>query len=290
MSATRLLRYAEVAICVAAQAQHLCSLTDYHCQNVEHARTLLLRLEHNTQRERTQQRKHSQQSELAKHRQLVKRLTERLYELNRRDDEKVGPQAEEEDIIDEYFTQHVGPGMTANEASHSKGPSTSSVPTATSEGLRARNTQAGNIPDSALLTKSTPLSNANELFANKQGRQDHSKPGLAPADMSAEKQLEHQDSIQADLTSLLVAQAQKLKLGSLEFQQSLTEDEEIRARAESAISKSASSMDVASRSMGALRRMSEGRWWWQRYIMFILIFFMWFVLLALVFIGPKLRF
>lgn len=214
---------------------------------------------------------------------MIKRLTERLYELNRRDDDDAELELNEEDLIEEYFA----PESTVQKAAHSRGPSASSLPAAASEGLRSRNTQPTGELGSTSPTKGATTSRADELFAH---GPNPIKPGFAPADMSSEKQLEHQDSIQADLTSMLVQQAQKLKLGSLEFQQSLAEDEETRTRAESAISKSASSMDVASRSMGALRRMSEGRWWWQRYIMFIVIFFLWFVQLAIVFIGPKLRF
>ena len=211
-------------------------------------------------------------------------MTEKLYELNRRNDElDFGQASEEEDILEQYFA----PEPTTLKPTHSRGPSASIFPTPQGEGLRARNTQSAAAATSASPTKGPTTALADELF----GRNSSSmKTGLAPEDMSPEKQLEYQDSIQADLTSLLVKQAQQLKLGSLEFQRTLAEDEEVRARAEGAIGKSADSLDIASRSMGTLRRMSEGRWWWQRYIMFILIFLLWFVAFGIVFFTPKLRF
>ena len=221
---------------------------------------------------------------MARHRALIKRLTEKLYELNRREDEfGVGQASEEEDILEQYFA----PEPATPKPTHSRGPSASNLPATQSEGVRARNIQSAAAPTTESPTKGPTTALTDELF----GRNSSSmKPGSAPEDMPPEKQLEYQDSIQADLTSLLVKQAQQLKLGSLEFQKTLAEDEEVRARAEGAIGKSTDSLDIASRSMGTLRRMSEGRWWWQRYIMFILIFVLWFVAFGIVFFTPKLRF
>jgi len=253
-------------------------------QNVEYARTLLLRLEHNTPNIKIQARKHAQQAELARHRALIKRFTERLYDLDRQDDEDdAGDVNQEEDIIKEYFA----PEATAVKSSHSRGPSTSDYATFEGQGIRARNAKSTVAASKNSGTSGPTTALADELF----GQNSQSlRPGSAPDNMSAERQLEHQDSLQADLTSLLVKQAQQLKLGSLEFQRTLVEDDEVRARAEGTISKSADSLDVASRSMKTLRRMSEGRWWWQRYIMFILIFVLWFVAFGIVFFTPKLRF
>jgi len=38
-----------------------------------------------------------------------------------------------------------------------------------------------------------------------------------------------------------------------------------------------------------LSRMSEGRWWWGRMVLYAGIFGLWVVMLLLVFVAPKLR-
>jgi hypothetical protein len=49
-------------------------------------------------------------------------------------------------------------------------------------------------------------------------------------------------------------------------------------------------MEAASKRIGMLRRMSEGKGWWGRIMLYAWIFGLWIVAILLVFVGPKLRF
>jgi hypothetical protein len=49
-------------------------------------------------------------------------------------------------------------------------------------------------------------------------------------------------------------------------------------------------MDAASRRMGTLRKMTEGKGWFARMKLYGLIFGLWLVAFLIVFVGPKIRF
>jgi hypothetical protein len=49
-------------------------------------------------------------------------------------------------------------------------------------------------------------------------------------------------------------------------------------------------MEAAGKRMGLLKRMSEGKGWWGRIMLYAWIGGLWVVAILLVFVGPKLRF
>ncbi len=84
--------------------------------------------------------------------------------------------------------------------------------------------------------------------------------------------------------------AQALKASSQSFASSLESEKEVLNRASEGLDKNTSGMEAAEKRMGTLRRMSEGRGWLGRLLMYAWIAGLWVVALIIVVILPKLRF
>jgi len=84
--------------------------------------------------------------------------------------------------------------------------------------------------------------------------------------------------------------AKALKNQSLQFGSALESEKSILDRAVSGLDKNATGMEAAGQRMGTLRRMTEGKGWWDRMKLYGMIFGLWFIAFAIVFIMPKLRF
>ncbi|PYH98592.1 hypothetical protein BO71DRAFT_371011 [Aspergillus ellipticus CBS 707.79] len=95
---------------------------------------------------------------------------------------------------------------------------------------------------------------------------------------------------QENLTSSLLALATQLKTSSQAFHSSLESEKSVLARAADGLDRTTSNMQAAERRMGMLRRMSEGKGWWGRMMLYAWIFGLWLVAILIVFLGPKLRF
>lgn len=95
---------------------------------------------------------------------------------------------------------------------------------------------------------------------------------------------------QETLTTSLLTLAGQLKASSEAFQTSLEHEKGILNRAVEGLDRNITGMDAAGKRMGVLRRMTEGRGWWGRMMMYAWIFGLWIVAIALVYLGPKLRF
>jgi len=102
--------------------------------------------------------------------------------------------------------------------------------------------------------------------------------------------LEANDTESADLTSSLFTLARALKASSTQFSESLTTDTETLNRATEGLDKNTSGMEAAGRRISLLRRMSEGKGWWGRMMLYAWIAGLWVLAILLVFVGPKLRF
>jgi hypothetical protein len=95
---------------------------------------------------------------------------------------------------------------------------------------------------------------------------------------------------QESLTTSLLTLAAQLKTSSQTFQSSLKSENSVLTRAVEGLDANTTGMDAAGKRMGMLRRMSEGKGWWGRVMMYLWIFGLWIVALGIVFLGPKLRF
>ncbi|RAO66108.1 uncharacterized protein BHQ10_002120 [Talaromyces amestolkiae] len=112
----------------------------------------------------------------------------------------------------------------------------------------------------------------------------------APPIDTKETALATHRSEQESLTTSLLTLASQLKSSSEAFQTSLENEKGILNRAVEGLDKNMTGMEAAGKRMGVLRRMTEGRGWWGRMMMYAWIFGLWIVALAIVYLGPKLRF
>ncbi|MCJ1385442.1 hypothetical protein MMC17_008565 [Xylographa soralifera] len=244
--------------------------------NIEYARELLLRLEHTTSGIKIQSRKQAAQNERVHQRALIKRLNDRLYELGREDDGTISlDSTDDEDLLGEKaLPPEYNPSASSAPLTPTldtwKGPSV--FHELTTSTLRSR-----------LLPFSPPASKtaANPLFSN--------PTSLETPTLSAPTILESDSSTQAQLTSSLVQLAAALKQSSLMLSASLVEDNVTLSTTASALDKNTDGMSAASKRMGMLRSMSEGRWWWGRMLLYGMIGVLWLVALTIVFLMPKLR-
>lgn len=114
---------------------------------------------------------------------------------------------------------------------------------------------------------------------------DHD-PSLA----DTEKLLSFNRYEQEDLTASLLTMAQALKASSQAFSSSLESEKEIVDRATEGLDKNTTGMGQAEKRMGTLRRMTEGRGWFGRLLIYAWIAGLWLVALVIVLVLPKLRF
>lgn len=84
--------------------------------------------------------------------------------------------------------------------------------------------------------------------------------------------------------------ASQLKSHSQTFQETLENEKDALERAALGMDKTSSTMEAAGKRMGMLRRMTEGKGWWGRMMLYAWIFGLWIVAILIVFVGPKLRF
>ncbi|CAI6332379.1 unnamed protein product [Periconia digitata] len=248
--------------------------------NIEHARTLLLNLEHAASTTPTQAKKSSLQKDLQLKRELIKQLIQRLTELNQLEDteSEASADSDEEEFgsLPSYAPRiSTDAGLDITPAGEGNDALQNAARNLTSELRRRGGPQS----------ESPAMSTGNALFP--------SKPSAATGDTAttqAEAVLAQNRSEQEALTSGLLEMAKQLKQQSMHFGQTLEGDKGVLDRAVSGLDKNTQNMDAASQRMGTLRRMTEGKGWWARIKLYAFIFGLWLVAFLIVFVGPKIRF
>ncbi|KAI4164424.1 MAG: hypothetical protein LQ342_002071 [Letrouitia transgressa] len=254
--------------------------------NLEYARTLLLRLEHQTSFIKIQSKKQAQQKRLKAHRASLKTLTERLQAIEQEDNGIVEfDQNSTDDLLRE------GDILSAS--------TSPSIPTS------VRERGQGTLDSEPLDRRKPPFSprepSPSSTLRNRRPQSSLFPPDLAsatgtstalhtPAPTTTTQRLESDSSTQSQLTSDLIAMTSRLKSNAQSLSQSLLVDSETLNRAQSSLDKNESSMEAASKRMGLLRRMSEGKGWWGRMMLYAWIAGLWVLAIGLVFLGPKFRF
>ncbi|KAI4665230.1 uncharacterized protein J4E88_010555 [Alternaria novae-zelandiae] len=250
--------------------------------NIEHARTLLLSLEHSASTIPSKSKKAELQNDLQQKRELIKQLNQRIYELNQLDDtESEGSVDSDEEDADQFPSY----------APRVKTEAGRDVSTST-EGNEAFQNAAQGIA-SELRRRGKPEANAagtqsasgNSLFPSK-STSNTADPSLA----KTEALLSHERNEQEELTTDLLDMARQLKEQSIHFGNTLEGDKGVVDRALAGLDKNTLNMDAASRRMGALRRMTEGKGWWDRIKLYGMIAGLWVIAFLIVFVGPKIRF
>lgn len=102
--------------------------------------------------------------------------------------------------------------------------------------------------------------------------------------------LDRERKEQEEITEAMSKITKELKLSSLRFSEALEEDKEMTELAAKGLSKNELGLEAAARRMGALTRMTEGKGWWGRIILYAWIYGLMVVLILVVFVLPKLRF
>jgi hypothetical protein len=251
-------------------------------QNIEHARTLLLNLEHSASTTPSKSKKSALQTDLQQKRELIKQLNQRLYELNQLDDsESEGSAESDEEEVDNFPSY--APRVNADaglELSGTGGQGSEALQDA------ARNLTSELRRRTGAPTESTTTATGNSLFPSKPAATTDG-PSTAQAEATI---LSNNRNEQEALTSGLLEMAKQLKQQSLTFGQTLEGDKGVLDRAVSGLDNNTLGMDAASQRMGTLRRMTEGKGWWARIKLYAMIFMLWVVAFLIVFVGPKIRF
>lgn len=137
--------------------------------------------------------------------------------------------------------------------------------------LRSRTSQPAAQPQSSAKTTSTDTTSGTPLALS-------------------EKLLTHNRTEQETLTTSLLTMAQALNASQKAFQDSLDADTKALDRAVDSLDKNTSGLEAAQKRMGLLSRMSEGKGWWGRMMLYAWIFGLAFLAFFIVAFMPKLRF
>lgn len=250
-------------------------------QNIEHARTLLLNLEHSASTIPSKSKKSALQADLQQKRELIKQLNQRIYELNQLDDTaseaSVDSDEEDEDQYPSYApriqTEAGRDVSTSNEGNEALLSAAENFTSSIRRRAKADDAQGAQ------------TASGNSLFPSKSSTTT-GNPDLA----QTEALLSHNRDEQESLTTSLLEMAKQLKQQSVHFGQTLEGDKGILDRAVSGLDKNQLGMDAASRRMGTLRKMTEGKGWLARLKLYAFIFGLWLVAFLIVFVGPKIRF
>ncbi|KAI9853255.1 MAG: hypothetical protein M1824_001478 [Vezdaea acicularis] len=274
---SRLLSRLETTLLSPEASSSPTRITDYDRtrigKNLEYARTLLLRLEQENSGSKAAgaSRERNVQADLRAKKQLIKRLNERLYELSQLGDDYDDDLAssEAEDLLKEYLPHAATqPTPTIQEPSPLDRRRPSTLPE-TSQ-LRSRHGGAELFTASSATTSSEPVPNAS----------------LA----TSETLLSHQRTEQETLTDSLLEMAAALKNSSKAFASSLESEKDVLSNTGANLEKNSLGMEAAERRIGSLRRMTEGKGWWGRMMMYAWIAGLMVIAILIVGVLPKLRF
>jgi hypothetical protein len=248
--------------------------------NIEYARTLLLTLEKQASTVRVQSQRQQVQADLQTKREVLKRLTARLDELNQLGDED--DYEEDEDEADTEEEIDTTPSYAPARSDAQDGLDTGG-------GIDAPNIQLPDSVQSELRSRKPLQASDNRSAASTTAREflfaSRSKETTDPSLSKNETLLSHNRTEQENLTSGLLNLARALKESSMQFSSGLEAEKDVLKRAEGGLDKSSQGMEAAEKKMGTLRRMSEGQGWWGRMKLYVLIAVLWVACFLLVFVG-----
>ncbi|KAF1966315.1 DUF1771-domain-containing protein [Bimuria novae-zelandiae CBS 107.79] len=244
--------------------------------NIEYARTLLLNLEHSASSLPSKSKKSALQKDLQTKRELIKQLNQRLYELDQLNDSDTEGSADSEDEEEDNFPSYAPRKATEAglEVNTGGGDGNEALQNA-ARGLTNELRRRGGAQDADV------TATGNSLFPSK------AKTTTGDSSAHTDAVLSNHRSEQESLETSLLDMAKQLKQQSLHFSQTLEGDKSVVDRAVSGLDRNALGMEAAGQRMSTLRRMTEGRGWWDRMKLYAMIFGLWVFAFLIVFIGPK---
>ena len=281
----------------------LYSLLPYHrtkwLHNIEHARTLLLQLEHGAQSIKVQRVKRDVVHDLAEKRSAIKKLRARIEEIGR-EIEANGADARRnlDDEPGETVEQFLGlPPLQAKHTQTNGTNSKKDLKEGRPVSLESNEeSDPKDFDNAATILDGKPYSsNPKDELLNIRRRRGKDQPVESTTSgfsslPATEKTLLADSAAHENITTSLVQLATELKQRTRNFEASLDSDKGLVDRVLEGLDKNVTGMDAASKRIGMLRRMSEGKGWWGRIMLYAWIFGLWIAAILLVFVGPKLRF
>ncbi|TGJ82926.1 hypothetical protein E0Z10_g5862 [Xylaria hypoxylon] len=187
---------------------------------------------------------------------------------------------EPEPIYTGLPSQPIGPTVVASPA-QPQATGTTTLPTLRPRG-GATATQQAPVTDTATTTSA--------LRSQLLGTAAASSTTTATTTATAEAILDHQRAEQDKLTESMVSMAKALKASTNAFSSALQEDQDVLKGAGKGLDRSERGLDGVAGRMGNLRRLTEGKGWWGRMLLYAWIAGLAVFALLLVFVLPKLRF
>lgn len=291
--------------------------------NIDHARTLLTKLEQEALATKVHTRKQDLVTDLNRKRELLEQITERLHDL-----EEIASQAPEDDddnssdgedilaeiiatpsesmdsrstdIAQETPDQDEDEVKPEEEPEPEPEPETEPMPDAgptprsrpEPEDFNEKQDQPDTTASSTLRSRtaqpipSAPTDSATTTSALLFGGRADTGPALS----TTEAILDHQRREQDLLSESILKIASDLKASSVSFSETLEQDRDVVSRAGAGLDRSERGLEAAARRMGMLRRVTEGKGWWGRIMLYAWIYGLMLVLVVVVFGLPKLRF
>ncbi|OAA47421.1 synaptobrevin [Beauveria brongniartii RCEF 3172] len=161
-------------------------------------------------------------------------------------------------------------------------PTPTPAPTQTTQTMRGRHGAEKTAASAAASHSSARAA----LFASRRKTAAPPQTSTATAEAILDQQRAEQDALSDSILKLAGA----LKASSHRFSSTLEADKEAVSRAGEGMSKTEQSMEAARGRMGTLRKMTEGKGWWGRMILYAWVYGLMVGLVLLVFVFPKLRF
>ncbi|TGO08489.1 hypothetical protein BTUL_0206g00090 [Botrytis tulipae] len=276
--------------------------------NLEYARGLLVHVEQDAQNIKVLSRKQEVQADLVRKRHLIQRLGERLEELRElaNYEEEGEDSSEGEDLLgiaQDTPSETTDEMMNTSEERSIPSPTdyTSSpiVQTELDSAPAQIQTQTSQTPEPSTLRSRNPRAelfekSSNQAFTTSTSTSTSTyRPAPTPSSTTTattETLLTHHRTEQEDLTNSLLSMAQELRARSQTFASTLASDSSVLDSAIAGINKNELGLEAASKRMGYLRSMTEGRGWWGRMMMYAWIAGLAVLAVLVVFVMPKLRF
>jgi hypothetical protein len=295
-------------------------LTNNTVQNINHARMLLTKMEQDALGIKIHARRQELQIDLSSKREVLEQLMDRMLDLEEMGAAEDEDSSDGEDILGEIVatpSESLDSVATSNappeepddepeveqrECSESardvgepldvpKRPEAAApappvqekpeLRTETTQTLRSRGREPEKEKDTAVSTSTTSKRAA--LFGDRTGKS-------ISQTATSEAILDHQRAEQDFLYESISKMASSLKASSQAFAASLEEDKDVLGRAGEGLDRNERGLEAASKRMGTLQKMAEGKGWWGRMMLYAWIYGLMVVLVLLVFVGPKLRF